>query len=54
LAPDPFDQLVELDGLFGRSQRVGCRKSVLDAGLSRAAGGNGQAKEKADRGSSPG
>ena len=37
----PFDQLVELDRLLGRGQRVGGRKSVFAGGLSSAAGGSG-------------
>ena len=37
----PFDQLVELDRLLGRGQRVGSRKSVFAGGFSSAAGGSG-------------
>ena len=43
LAPHPFDQFVELDRLLGGDQCVGGRKSVFTGGLSRLAGGSGQA-----------
>src|SRR4029079_708371 len=38
---EPAEQLVDLDRLLGRDQRVGGRKSVLAGGLSKAAGGSG-------------
>ena len=41
LALHPFDQLVELDRLFGGDQSFGVRKSVLAGGFSSAAGGSG-------------
>jgi hypothetical protein len=41
LPSDPFDQFVELDGLFGGEERVGGRKSVFAGGLRSAAGGIG-------------
>jgi hypothetical protein len=41
LLSNPFDQLVELDGLLCGDEGVGLRKSVFAGGFSSSVGGSG-------------